>query len=320
MRSSFASSDTTPELTRIRAAVKRPTERKRPMKHIPLFIAILTFASTSFGAEQSSSAFRPEFFAFQTGFAKAASKEPAYLADLVKRADFDGVELMGLRQVDAFMPELKARELKLYTLYLKVDLDSDQPYDPALKTTLKKWKGKIPYLWLHIHSRRHGKSDPAGDARCVEILRELSDFAKPLGVRIGIYHHLSLWSERFSDGVRVARKVDRKNVGAVFNLCHYLRTSGPKNLEAELRDAFPHVVLVSINGADDGDTTRMNWKQLIRPLGEGSFDVRRILRVLKENNYQGPIGLQGFGVAQKPEAFFPASVKAYQAYLDELNR
>lgn len=286
-----------------------------------LTLFVLTSSIIATAAEPADPAeFRPEFFAFQTGFANARSKEPAYLADLVKQAGFDGVELMGLQQVDAFLPELTKRDLKLHALYLKIDLDSEQPYDANLKSMLQKHRGQIHYLWFHIHSRKHARSDPAGDARCVEILRELADFAKPLGVRIGIYQHVSLWAERFSDGVRVARKVQRDNVGAVFNLCHYLRTVGSRNLEDELVDAFPHVMLVSINGADDGETTRMGWDRLIQPLGQGSFDVRRVLRVLQQKNYKGPIGLQGFAISQKPEDFFPASVTAWRGYLRELDQ
>ncbi len=281
---------------------------------------LLAFAFIFEVAAANDPVFHPEFFAFQTGFARSTSKEPSYLADLVKQSGFDGVELMGLQQVDTFLPELTKRDLKLHALYLKIDLDSSQPYDTKLKSVLKKHRGRIHYLWFHTHSRKYGRSNPAGDDRCVEILRELGDFAKPLGVRIGIYHHVNLWAERFSDGVRVARKVKRDNVGAVFNLCHYLRTVGPQNLETELAGAFPHVMLVSINGADGGDTTRMGWDRLIQPLGNGTFDVRRVLRVLKQSKYQGPVGLQGFAIASKPEDFFPASVTAWRRYIRDLNQ
>ncbi len=136
----------------------------------------------------------------------------------------------------------------------------------------------------------------------------------------GVPLRLRLWAERFRDGVRIARKVQRDNVGAVFNLCHYLRTVGPHNLESELADAFPHVMLVSINGADDGDTTRMGRNHLILPLGQGSFDVRRLLRVLKKNTCKGPVGLPGFAISHKPEDFFPTSVATWRRYLCELNR
>ena len=273
----------------------------------------------NFGACADDGKFHPEFFAFQTGFANATKNDPAYLADMVQTAGLDGVELMGLGRVDAFLPELAKRNLKLHALYLKLDLDSKQPYDANLKQVLTKHKGQIHYLWFHVHSGKHPRSDPAGDERCVEVLRELSDFARPLNVRIGIYMHVGLWAERFSDGVRIARKVKRDNVGAVFNLCHYLRTVGPDNLEQELTGAFPHVMLVSINGADDGDTTRMGWNRLIQPLGDGTFDVARVLKVLRTMNYDGPVGLQGFAVPQKPEEFFPASVKAWNKYIRHIN-
>ena len=285
-----------------------------------LCLCLLTVGGLCSAESPSSPAFKPEFFAFQTGFANSESKDPAYLAALVADAGFDGIELMGLHQVEAFLPELAARKLKLHSLYLKIDLDQEQPYDARLLPLLKKHEGQFHYLWFHIHSRRYPKSDPAGDPRCVEVLRDLSAQVEPLGVKIGIYHHVGLWAERFSDGVRVARKVDRANVGAVFNLCHYLRTMGPQELESELGDAFPHVMLVSINGADDGDTRTMGWDRLIRPLDEGTLDVSRVLRLLKQQNYAGPVGLQGFAVRQKPEAFFPRSVHAYRQYLQQINQ
>ena len=267
-------------------------------------------------AQQDS--FRPELFAFQTGFANADSKDPDYLVNLVRQSGFDGVELMGLPAVESFMPALRTGNLKLHSIYLKLDLDHDQPFDPNLLSLLQKYPGEIHYLWFHVHSDRFRRSDPAGDPRCTEVLRQLSDLVQPFNVKIGIYHHVGLWVERFSDGVRVARRVDRPNVGAVFNLCHYLKTVGPNNLENELSDAFPFVILVSVNGADNGDTISMGWNQLIQPLDQGTFDVRRVLRVLRDNDYRGPIGLQGFAIQQKPEEFFPNSVTRFRKMLTEL--
>ncbi|MHC4879838.1 MAG: hypothetical protein ACYTGL_25580 [Planctomycetota bacterium] len=53
--------------------------------------------------------------------------------------------------------------------------------------------------------------------------------------------HINAEAEQFSNGVRIARKVQRDNVRAVFNLCHYLCTVGPQNLENELADTLTHV-------------------------------------------------------------------------------
>ena len=53
---------------------------------------------------------------------------------------------------------------------------------------------------------------------------------------------------------------------------------------------------VSINGADAGDTKRMEWGRLIQPLDAGSFDVEALVKTLEELGYRGPIGFQGYGI------------------------
>ena len=284
-----------------------------------LCIASVSLLMTITKADETR--FSPELFAFQTGFANAQSQLPEDLVKLVAESGFDGVELMGLGQVERFMPHLKQRGLKLHSLYLKLDIDRpDQPVDPNWVSVLEKYGEDLNAVWFHVHSQNHGRSDPAGDAECVAIFQKLSGEVAPLGIQIGIYHHVGLWAEKFSDAVRVARQVDRSNVGAVFNLCHYLKMNEPQNLERELGDAFPHLALVSINGADDGETKSMGWDRLIQSLDRGSFDVTRVLRVLKQNDYQGPIGLQGYAIRERPEDFFPRSVTAYRQMLEKVNR
>ena len=62
--------------------------------------------------------------------------------------------------------------------------------------------------------------------------------------------------------------MDRPNVGLTFNLCHWLRTDHGKDLDELLREARPHLQMVTINGADkEGD-----WDRLIQPLGKGDYD------------------------------------------------
>jgi hypothetical protein len=56
------------------------------------------------------------------------------------------------------------------------------------------------------------------------------------------------------------------------------------------------LVLVSINGCDAGETRSMGWDRLIQTLGDGSFDVRRVLNLLQQHRYQGLIGLQCYQI------------------------
>jgi sugar phosphate isomerase/epimerase len=94
----------------------------------------------------------------------------------------------------------------------------------------------------------------------------------------------------------VARKADRPNVGATFNLCHWLKVEGDRDPKPVLKDALPLLFFVSINGADAGDTKKMNWDRLIQPLDQGTYDVAVLVQALGKMGYAGPVGFQGYGI------------------------
>ncbi len=266
-----------------------------------------------------SQAFHPDLFVFEDGLWNAKSKDAEYWVNLVYNAGFAGMELNGLDRADELIPELKKKGLRAFTVYIKIDLDAENPYDDRLKSYITKWNGEIPYIWMHVHSEKYKPSDPAGDARCIKIIRDLADFAKPTGLKLAFYPHTDNWVEKVTDGVRLSKEIDRDNVGTVFNLCHFLKADDPSKLEQRLDQAMPYLFLVSINGADDGPTHEMGWDRLIQPLGKGNYDVLKVLQLLKDKGYKGPVGLQCYNIAEKPEEFLKFSVKTWQKYMDELN-
>ncbi|MFV1995445.1 MAG: hypothetical protein ACC661_08405, partial [Verrucomicrobiales bacterium] len=68
----------------------------------------------------------------------------------------------------------------------------------------------------------------------------------------------------------------------------------------------------SICGADTDGT---DWKQLIRPLDEGSFDQAKLLRQLREVGYQGNVGLQCYGIRIDPGENLRRSITAWRKNL-----
>ena len=96
-------------------------------------------------------------------------------------------------------------------------------------------------------------SDPSVDPHAVKILREMSELAKDCGAQLLLYPHQGSWIERIEDSVRVAEKVDRANVGVMFNLCHWLRVDKSRDYKPLLQQALPRLWAVSINGADNFD-------------------------------------------------------------------
>jgi len=114
-------------------------------------------------------------------------------------------------------------------------------------------------------------------------------------LRVAIYPHAGDWTERVQDAVRVARKVACTNFGVTFNLCHCLRVGDEEKIPALLEEAAPHLFMVTVNGADS-KAPKASWDRLIQTLDRGTFDLAAVLGKLKALGYQGPIGLQGYGI------------------------
>ena len=287
------------------------------MKLFKIFFAVLAFSV--FNPVQAQK-FNPPFFVFEDGLWNAKSDDAVYWTNLVKESGFDGVELIGLDKVDAMMPELKKNGLKLFTLYIQVDIDKEVPYDVRLKEYIKKYKGEITHLWVHVHSEKYSSSDSKGDEKCVKIISELADFTAEYGVKIAFYPHADFWVEKVDDGVRLAKKINKPNVGTVFNLCHFLKKDETEKIANKLKDTMPYLFLVSISGADKGKTHEMGWDRLIQPLGRGDYDVLNMLEILKDLGYKNPVGLQCYNIKGQPEDFLKESVQTWEKYITQLNQ
>ncbi len=287
------------------------------MNLFKILFAVLAFSV--FNPVQAQK-FNPPFFVFEDGLWNAKSDDAVYWTNLVKGSGFDGVELIGLDKVDAMMPELKKNGLKLFTLYIQVDIDKEVPYDVRLKEYIKKYKGEVTHLWVHVHSEKYSSSDPAGDQKCIEVISELADYCNKFNVKIAFYPHADFWVEKVDDGVRLAKKINKPNVGTVFNLCHFLKKDETEKIAEKLKNAMPNLFLVSISGADKGETHEMGWDRLIQPLGRGDYDVMNMLKILKDLGYKNPIGLQCYNINGQPEEFLKESVQTWEKYITQLNQ
>ncbi len=248
------------------------------------------------------------FFVFCHDTHDAKKRSLAEQAELVSELGFDGVGHLWLDKLPERLATLDEKGLKLFQVFVRASIDPNQPkYDPRLGEAIQLLEGRDVVLGVLIVGGK--PSDPAGDGRAVAILREMSDMAAPAGLRVALYPHTNDWLEKTSDAVRVARKVDRENVGVMFNLCHWLKVDDTSRLEATLEEAMPYLFAVSINGADPPPG---GWDKLIQPLGSGSFDVAGLLQTLHGLGYNGPIGLMCYGLGGDAEVHLRKSMEAWK--------
>ena len=253
------------------------------------------------------------FFAMDTIFGAPGKRETSVQkqAAMVKELGYAGIGCWGdINNLKETLAELDRNGLETFPPYYGINLDSGkQEYHPDLKEAIRLLKGRDTAIWIYMTSREHKRSSPDGDPRAVEILREISDMAKEAGLRVALYPHTNFWLERVEDAVRVAKKVDRQNVGVTFNLCHWLMVDDEENMRPLLELAMPNLFVVTINGADSGGK---NWDSLIQTLDRGSFDIYKFLKTLKELGYTGPIGFQGYGIKGDPYDNLKRSIQAWR--------
>ena len=257
------------------------------------------------------------FFAFCIDTHDAKKRNLEQQAALLKELGYDGVGHLWLNDIPERLKTLDAASLKLFQITMTVDITpGKQAYDPKFKEVMPLLKGRGVQFVLLMNGLK--PSDPAGDARAVEIVREMASLASDSGAQILLYPHSYNWMERIEDAVRVADKVDRPNVGVMFNLCHWLRVTKERNYKPLLASAMPRLWAVSISGADEFDD-KPGWAHYIQPLGRGSFDMLAFLKTLRQLGYTGPIGLQCYGIPGDVRDNLSESMKVWRSYAAKMN-
>jgi sugar phosphate isomerase/epimerase len=237
-------------------------------------------------------------------------------AELIKRLGFDGFS--GHTNDDYFSRRaaLDKAGLKMPEVYWGIDMDSTGQitYKEGLKEIINDSKDRDLVVALFFNVKHFMDNKEEGDPLLAKAIGELADFAAPYGVKIAIYPHVSNYCETSEHSVRLAKMTNRPNVGAIFNTCHLLKVEGEEGWEQKLIDALPWLYMISINGADSGNTKEMNWDKLIQPLGEGTFDTYKLVKLAKDNGYNGLFGLQCYDIKQDCEVALTKSINTWNAY------
>jgi len=274
----------------------------------PILIALLALAAPAALAETNP------LFVFDNGLRGPGLETIDAQLDLVRDVGFAGLSWRTdtperIRQV---LDGCQKRGLKLYVIYCNLELkDGKLSYDNRLPEIIRICRGSGAMLWPNMTSKQFKNSSPDGDAIAVAGLRGLADQCAANDMPIAIYPHVNMWVHRVEDAVRVARKVDRKNVGVTFNLCHALLDGAGARIPTLIDDAAPNLLIATINGADH-DASAKQMGKAIQPLGQGTYDVGALLAKLRAAGYRGPIGLQCYNLKGDPRQILQGAMAAWR--------
>ncbi len=297
------------------------SKRASPGILIAWTVAFFLLAGSAWAAE-TPSAEKPKpsatvivraepFFPFCIDWHDAKKRTFPQQAEMLKELGYDGVGHIWLDKVEERIQSLDAAGLKLFQITMTVDIAPNKaPYDQnRFKEVLALVKGRNVQFLLIFNGAQ--PADASANARGVAIIREMSDCARESGSQLLLYPHTGNWIQCIEDAVRIADKVDRPNVGVMFNLCHWLRVDKSRDYKALLQQAMPRLWAVSINGADEHDD-KPGWSHYIQPLDVGNFDVATFLKTLRDLGYKGPIGLQCYGIGGDAREHLARSIAAWR--------
>ncbi|MCP4641096.1 MAG: TIM barrel protein [bacterium] len=266
-------------------------------------LVVAAVTANTWGAEPAN-----PFFAFDNGVGRG-QWTPDQQASVLKKLGYAGIGYSGVSDLPVRLEAFKKHQLRVFSLYVACHVDTEEPYAQELVTAIEKLKGTDVVLWLTVQ----GKAD--NDERAVEVVRELATLTAASNLKIVLYPHHGFFVATIDDAMRVVKQVDRDNVGVSFNLCHELKAGNEPRFDALLKEAMPHLFLVSINGADHEG----NWDTLIQPLDRGEFDVYALLKKLKTFGYAGPIELQCYNVPGDTRENLARSMTQWGAFQKELD-
>ena len=238
-------------------------------------------------------------------------------AELLKELGFDGWGgHYGEGDYIARRTALDKVGLEMPEIYWNLHIDSvgNWKCKEGLKEAIVDSKDRNLIVSLIVTAPAYQENQGEGDPWVVKAVQELADFASPYGVKVAVYPHVNVYCETLEHSVRLAKMAKRDNVGAIFNLCHMLKVEGAEGWKEKLSDALPYLYMISLSGANAGNTKEMDWDRLIQPLGEGSFDTYQLVKYAKDLDYEGPFGLQTYNIKQDAEVALNTSMNTWRSY------
>lgn len=241
-------------------------------------------------------------------------------AKIVKDAGYDGYYVTArtseLQKIKDFVKASKDAGLEFTSMLTFVELD-DELTDEAIQGYADTIDQLDSSTILEITITKggftnEGMGDESHDDTALEWLKRITELADAKGIQIALYPHFGFWLETVSDGLRLAKKLNNPNVGVILTSYHWYRV---KKEGMEIFDeAAPYLKSVNLCGSrhwENEEDVANGMNPSIEPIDAGTKDIEAIFAKLKEINFTGAIGIQGYGVnAPAKEALDRSIAKA----------
>jgi sugar phosphate isomerase/epimerase len=242
---------------------------------------------------------------------------------LIQGAGFDGIEINQVDSFEGMKSALDKYHFRGSYFYVRVNLE--EPYiDSRLKEYISRLCGSktiiAPYI---IGDSKKFKSSNEADSLTVGLVSQIAGWAGQAGLQVAIYPHVGFYVETTDHALALVKRINLKNTGLSFNLCHWMATTPLSErgaLKIQLKELNPYLKMVTIAGANNVQSNNKNiWNDYILPLGKGNFDNYDLLKYLvRDLKFKGPIGVQCYDIKGDKSKLVQNTISVWKDYKSRL--
>ncbi|MCM8525019.1 MAG: hypothetical protein NE327_00770, partial [Lentisphaeraceae bacterium] len=196
---------------------------------IIFFSVISSFAGSKVQLPEGRSWYN-HHFAMTNWFYKYSFNDPELHAKILAEGGYQGA-MLSLKDskerwdmLPRYIESFKKHQLAITAIHCRFYIE-DGTYPEIIKNNLHLLKNSPVLLIPSVGSRKKlGRRDPEAVEMAVKILQEMSDDAKKYNLGgVATYIHINNWIETIDDGIFIAEKANRDNVGTIFHLHHWTK-------------------------------------------------------------------------------------------------
>lgn len=241
---------------------------------------------------------------------------------LLRKSEYQGIILRVAKEVDfqmlpEFMKEAdKFDDFKINAVFVRYNFDDPVEQREKWTEVVDHVAGKGIQLWVIFGKKVEGYDDIFVENK----LREIVSYASPKKVEVILYPHSWCFFESAEEGMPFIEKINHDNLKIAFHLYHEIKAKNGDRIH-EILDKIKHKLgAVTLSGTDsvaDYESRRAMDISTIKPLGQGTFNVKQFTRELKKTGYTGYVGFMNFKFKESPEDYLAKSRGFWMDYVSE---
>ena len=161
------------------------------------------------------------------------------------------------------------------------------------------------------------------EEKTIKLIQDAADLAAKSGFIVTLYPYFGTAVPSAEAAVPFVQKVNRPNVGLTLHMPQEIKGGNARRFPEIISKVKQYINLVVICGSDlpkEGDQpAKWSWSRMMRPLGEGDFDVATFVKEVKASGYHGHYAEICWGIETPAMDYLPRAFQIWKTMMNPEN-